>query len=120
MSTSQSRIPLVFFSVILLIVAFQAFRDTSMPINPPAPSRPAMTDSGIPCQGTPIKVDYAYDGSTVGPNECLKQCQTQQTGYILYSNGLATQCQPLPGCNDTGEDEGVTCSLVSTMKSSAK
>ncbi len=122
MATLQdTRIPYVFLTAILLIVALESLTSgRGVASAPSEPNRPAYTDSGLPCQGTPIKVDYAYEGYPAGPNECLKQCNGKQQMYILYSNGLATQCQDDLGCNDTGEDNGITCQLASTKKSSTK
>ncbi len=116
MATLQdTRIPYVFLTAILLIVALESLTSgRGVASAPNEPSRPAYTASGIPCKGAPIKVDYAYDGYPVGPNECLKQCNNKQQMYILYTNGLATQCQDDLGCNDTGEDGGTTCQLAST------
>lgn len=61
------------------------------------------------CKGTPIIVPYSYGGGMLDPHECKVQCDEGVQKYILYSDGQATQCQDLPGCNDTGEDRGVTC-----------
>ena len=62
-----------------------------------------------PCDGTPIKVDYPYYGGMLEPHACKPQCDDHLQHYVLYSNGKATQCQKIPGCNDWGEDQGVSC-----------
>jgi hypothetical protein len=64
---------------------------------------------GDPCIGEPITVNYAYNRGVLEPHACQPQCADGRQRYILYSNDLATQCQTPPGCNDWGEDRGVTC-----------
>jgi hypothetical protein len=61
------------------------------------------------CIGEPLVVDFPYLGTVNEPWTCKVQCEDGKRRYILYSNGKATQCQDPPGCNDTGEDTGVTC-----------
>lgn len=91
---------------ILLFVAFQAFTA------PRGVKRtPRFPEEGEPCTGEPIEVEYAYDGALLGPHECQVQCKDEKEHYILYTNGMATQCEPLPGCSDWGEDHGVTCAI---------
>lgn len=63
------------------------------------------------CLGTPIVVDYAFTGGYLEPWACESQCDDNKQHYIVYSNGKATQCEPPPGCNDWGEDTGVTCRI---------
>lgn len=70
-----------------------------------------------PCEGQPIHVDYAYDGGMVQPHACAEQCDDQVLRYIVYTDGEATQCAPLPGCSDWGEDMGITC-VIETEKNS--
>lgn len=62
-----------------------------------------------PCVGQPIFVDFEYNGMVNEPWSCEEQCNDHQPRYILYSNNRATQCETPPGCNDYGEDRGVTC-----------
>ncbi len=61
------------------------------------------------CRGEPIVVDFPYLGTVNDPWTCRVQCEDNRPRYILYTNGRATQCQDPPGCYDTGEDTGVTC-----------
>ncbi|GEM_PF-1346339 len=61
------------------------------------------------CIGAALNVDFPYLGTVNEPWTCQVQCTDGKPRYILYSNGKATQCQEPPGCNDTGEDTGVTC-----------
>lgn len=63
----------------------------------------------VACEGTPIQVSYAFTGGYLEPWACQQQCDDQIQHYVLYSNGKATQCETLPGCNDWGEDNGQTC-----------
>lgn len=63
----------------------------------------------VACVGTPIVVDYAFEGGYLEPWACEQQCADDQPRFVLYSNGKATQCETPPGCNDFGEDSGVTC-----------
>ncbi len=86
----------------LLIVAWQQ-------LNPaPTPTTPYQ-ESHDPCIGDPIIVAYPYRGNPENPHECLVQCSDNRQRYILYSNGLGTQCDTPPSCNDRGEDDGVSC-----------
>lgn len=71
------------------------------------------------CLGTPIKVDYPFEGGFLDPHACASQCNDQQQHYVLYSNGEATQCQILPGCLDWGEDRGVTCAVPGQVPASS-
>ena len=64
---------------------------------------------GDPCKGVPIEVGYEYDGALLGPHECVVQCDADEEMYVLYANGMATQCESLPGCSDWGEDHGIKC-----------
>ncbi|OGJ54600.1 hypothetical protein A3D11_02055 [Candidatus Peribacteria bacterium RIFCSPHIGHO2_02_FULL_49_16] len=64
---------------------------------------------GEPCKGRPIVVDYAYNWGPVEPHECKVQCGGTIERYIMYTNGLATQCSVPPACLDYGEDNRVTC-----------
>lgn len=89
--------------LLLLVVAVQSFLPTG--------EGPIVDDPIVeaPCTGAPIPVDFAYTGGVNEPWTCQVQCDDNKQRYILYSNGKATQCETLPGCNDTGEDSGVTC-----------
>ena len=63
------------------------------------------------CKGTPIQVPFEYNGTFLEPWSCEQQCKDGKQHYLVYTNGLATQCEELPGCNDTGEDNGQTCDI---------
>lgn len=63
------------------------------------------------CVGEPIVVDEPYNGGVLEPWTCRVQCDGDVPRYILYSNGMATQCETPPGCNDRGEDLGETCQV---------
>ena len=88
-------------ALMLCVVVVQAVTDPAPPTAPPP--EPETT-----CVGTPISVTYAYAGWSK-PHECAVQCEDDKPRYILYSDGRATQCETPPGCNDWGEDKGVTC-----------
>lgn len=90
---------------LLLIVALQSVVPRAYT---PQPKEPVVE---VPCKGMPITVDFAYTGGVNDPWTCQVQCQDDKPRYILYSNGKATQCQVPPGCNDYGEDNGVTCTV---------
>ena len=83
----------------LLIVALQALF-----YNPTGPERKEED-----CFGEPLYVDYPFKDSYLEPHACELQCEDGIQHYVIYSNNLATQCETLPGCNDEGEDRGVTC-----------
>lgn len=61
------------------------------------------------CIGEAIEVDFEFNGGVNDPWTCQEQCDDNEPRYILYSNGKATQCESPPGCNDYGEDNGITC-----------
>ncbi len=92
----------------LCIVLVQAATDPIPPTMPPP-------EPAAECIGEPIVVSYAYTGWNK-PHACAPQCKDDRPRYILYTDGRATQCETPPGCNDWGEDKGVTCtpSLTST------
>src|SRR5207237_225282 len=91
--------------LILLIVVVQAF----LPEGPLAvPPPPVQSET---CIGDPIVVSYDFGGTFMEPHECIVQCADNKPRYILYKNGQATQCETPPGCNDYGEDRGVTCEV---------
>lgn len=92
-------------AALLLIVAVQSLFPHEYV---PSPKEPVVE---VPCTGMPIKVDFAYTGGVNDPWTCQEQCNDNKARYILYSNGKGTQCQTPPGCNDTGEDTGVTCTV---------
>lgn len=98
---------LVFFGVILLALGHRAFFWE--------PNIPLPNVDQKACTGEPIAVDYPYKGSIEDPHSCAVQCRTGTPSFILYSNGLATQCEPPPGCLDWGEDHGILCTLSEPM-----
>ncbi len=93
----------VVLGVLLLVVAIQSVVPRSYT---PEEVEPYTEQA---CEGTPIKVSYAFTGGYLEPWACQQQCDDQIQHYVLYSNGKATQCETLPGCNDFGEDNGQTC-----------
>lgn len=101
-SLDASIAALGLMAVALLIVVWQQTH--------PAPEPTvAFDEPAVPCVGSPIAVAYAFKGNPEGPWECRVQCDDDQPRYILYTNGVATQCDTPPSCNDRGEDDGVTC-----------
>ena len=97
-----------FLCAVLGILALQVLHGPMVHGSPtPVPAE------GDPCTGAPIAVTYPYNKKMLGPHECIVQCSDNEPRYILYSNGLATQCQTPPGCYDWGEDSGVMCVPVS-------
>lgn len=104
MKTFQ-RIIIGVLGVLLLVVAVQAMVPRTTVIDPePPPVQEA-------CKGTPIVVDYPYEGEYIDDWACERQCEDGLVHYVQYSNGKTTQCEPLPGCNDLGEDRGIECIL---------
>lgn len=97
-----------FFFFVFVLVALQSIFPRGGRTVAKAPAAP------VPCQGEPIKVDFPYQGSTLDPWTCQVQCTDKKQHYILYSNGQATECETLPGCNDSGEDNGITCTPPKT------
>jgi hypothetical protein len=94
---------------VLVFVIYQALSMST------GPSRtPIYPNKGEKCKGEPIVVNYPYDGGLLKPHECKIQCDTDQDHYILYTNNVATQCEPAPGCSDWGEDNDVMCELESS------
>ncbi len=100
------RIVAAVCALILVIVAWQSVFPAKYVPRPPEPPAPELD-----CIGEPINVDFAYTGGVNDPWTCKVQCDDDNPRYILYSNGKATQCETPPGCNDVGEDRGVTCKL---------
>lgn len=92
----------VFFGLLILILAYQGVREAKAPTM-------TKVESEVTCIGSPIKVDFAYEWTVAEPHSCAVQCQDGRPRYILYANGMGTQCEAPPGCNDYGEDNGVTC-----------
>lgn len=91
-----------FCGFIVLLLAVQWILPERVPtLEPPEPQ--------AECKGEPIFVDFAYNGGVNEPWTCRVQCDDQKQRYVVYTNGTATQCEDLPGCNDWGEDNGVTC-----------
>lgn len=94
-------------ALIFVVLAYQAiyWRDA---IIPPKPTPKALMQEVL-CTGTPIFVNEPYLGGPIDPHSCLPQCDDDQPRYLIYTNGKATQCETPPGCNDYGEDRGITC-----------
>lgn len=96
---------LALFGVIILLLLLQAmFPRQAKPFDITATAEED-------CEGEALSVPYEYTGGVVEPWSCQVQCQDQKLRYLVYTNGVATQCEPLPGCNDWGEDRGVTCKI---------
>jgi hypothetical protein len=111
MPSLERIIGIVCVGILLIVIAQSVIPSTYVP-QPAAPAAPAAD-----CIGAPIPIDQPYLGTTLDPWTCQVQCTDDKPRYILYSNGKATQCQTPPGCNDTGEDSGVTCNPpVATTK----
>lgn len=91
-----------FCALIILLLAVQW-------IIPPRMPEVKLPDPLADCVGEPLSVPYAYTGGVNEPWACQVQCDDQKQRYLSYTNGVFTQCEMLPGCNDTGEDSGVTC-----------
>lgn len=113
-SARLSNLVYGFCTLIILILVVQWVLPPRMPeVEVPAP----VAD----CFGKPLAVDYPYNGTVNEPWACQAQCEDGIQRYLVYTNNTATQCQALPGCNDTGEDSGVTCRIpLSTPVSAAK
>lgn len=92
-----------FFILIVLMLIYQGVREAKIPSVQDQPK------SHVACKGEPIVVDFAFTGGVADPHSCAEQCVDGREHYILYVNGMATQCEALPGCNDYGEDNGITC-----------
>lgn len=101
MSDTFLKVTGVVCGLMLAIVTLQAAFPPQPPVAPPPPV-------AVECIGEPIVVTYPYAGWSE-PHECRVQCDDDRPRYILYTDGLATQCQTPPGCNDAGEDSGITC-----------
>lgn len=111
----QKIIP-AFFLVVLALVLFDSFR----PVKVPTREDVALVEK--PCKGTPISVDFPFEWTVSKPHSCAPQCADGKPRYILYSDGQATQCEDPPGCNDYGEDNGITCTPpgAASVKASVK
>ena len=96
--------------VILLVLTYEAMWPRSYVSAPPPPA------PELDCIGEPITVTYPYTGTVNDPWDCQVQCDDDKPRYLLYSNGKATQCETPPGCNDTGEDSGITCRVNAQTK----
>ena len=92
-----------FFALLVLVLVYQGVREAKIP-NIVEQSQPS-----VACKGTPIVVDFTYTGGVAEPHSCKLQCEDGLEHFVLYANGMATQCEALHGCNDYGEDNGVTC-----------
>jgi hypothetical protein len=105
--SSYARPLKIFFGIIAVLLVVHA-------LFPPEPKKfdpSAMADGQ--CEGEALMVPYEYNGNVVDPWSCKIQCDDQKQRYLVYMNNVGTQCEPLPGCNDQGEDRGVTCRLPS-------
>jgi hypothetical protein len=96
---------LAVFGIIILLLVLQAlFPRQAKPVDL---NEMAEED----CVGDPLPIPYEYTGNVVDPWSCQVQCTDQKRRYLVYTNGVATQCEELPGCNDWGEDRGQTCRI---------
>jgi hypothetical protein len=96
---------LAIFGVIIALLFIQAlFPRQAKPMKP----QDLATED---CIGEPLSIPFAYTGNVVDPWSCQIQCQDKKQRYLVYTNGAATQCEILPGCNDFGEDHGETCRI---------
>lgn len=109
MEKNLTRAVLILCGVMLLIVVVQS-------VHPFSYVQPTPPVKEVPCIGDPIPVDFSYTGSVNDPWTCQVQCSDDKPRYVLYTNGKGTQCETPPGCNDYGEDHGITCA-VSAPKS---
>jgi hypothetical protein len=92
---------------VLVVLLYQSLFWVRFTVPPPAvPKKPVVE---APCYGTAITVNEPYLGVAVNPHSCIPQCEDDQPRYLVYTNGKATQCEEPPGCNDYGEDNGITC-----------
>jgi hypothetical protein len=91
-----------FCAFLILLLFVQWLLPPRMPVVGPPPAT-------AQCEGEPIVVDFRYDGAINEPWTCRVQCDDKKPRYVLYTNGVATQCETPPGCNDYGEDNGITC-----------
>ena len=103
---SLPRITQAFFGVIFLVLLYQAIRIPKIPEVEPREDKTI-----VDCTGAPIFVPYAFEWTIAEPHACKPQCTDGKQRYIVYNSGLATQCEAPPGCNDIGEDTGVTCKI---------
>lgn len=90
----------VFCVICLAMLIHRAFfwQPAYVPLRPP-----------VACIGEPIFVAYSYTNGDLTPHACAPQCLDEKQRYIVYRDGFATQCEPVPGCYDEGEDKGVLC-----------
>ena len=100
---TQDRLLSAFFVGIVAILFLQALFPRQ-----PAPIE-AIQQTMEECIGEPIAVSDPYVGTVIEEWSCEVQCTDKKQHYLLYSNGVATQCETLPGCNDYGEDRGIRC-----------
>ncbi len=100
---------------IFVVVAVESiFPKTGIP---DATDRPEFEEE---CTGEAIYVAYPYEGGMLDPWECKVQCDDKKQRHIVYTNGVATPCEKLPGCLDYGEDYGITCKTKEPLKSTTK
>lgn len=96
------------FGFVIVALLYVSIRE------PAVPEAPVQADEED-CIGTPIVVDYAYQGGVNTPHECIVQCEDDLPRYIQYSNGKAAQCDTPPSCLDYGEDHRITCKPPAAM-----
>jgi hypothetical protein len=102
-----------FLTVVLVALVVQSFLPRrAIQARPPVPQE--IKD----CEGTPIQVNAPYDGGVIEEWSCQQQCNDKIQHYLVYTNGVATPCEKLPGCYDYGEDHGITCRIPGTPVSS--
>lgn len=103
----RSAVIPVFFGAVLGIVATQSFfglgESETATVTPMEPTEE--------CRGEALSIPFAYNWGPVDPHSCKVQCDDGKLRYLVYTNGMATQCEELPGCLDYGEDHGVTCRI---------
>jgi hypothetical protein len=87
--------------ILVILVAQWSLPERLPEVAPPEPT--------AECKGDPITVEYPFNGTMVEPHACKPQCADGKQRYILYTNGVATQCSDPPSCLDWGEDHGETC-----------
>src|SRR5687768_3064355 len=96
-SLSFHNVVLGFFGLIFIVLFYQAVRIARVPTAPP---KEEVVEAE--CIGEALSIPYAYNYTIVEPHSCAPQCADGKQRYLLYTNGVATQCELLPGCNDVG------------------
>ena len=95
----------LFFAFVLLVLLWLVW--SRIEVGSAVPQAPVYEK--VSCKGLAIKVEHAFRGRTIDEHSCAVQCDGNVPRYVLYSNGKATQCEALPGCNDWGEDKNIEC-----------